>query len=74
MSNLVTSLERRLLALSETKRVDRIKELIADNHFESAIHEINALNSEITLASRACSGLATVINKRHWSPLLEVQS
>ena len=74
MSDLVAPLERKLLVLSETKRLDRISELVEGGHFQKALNEINDLNNEIRAASRACTALANVINKRHWSPLLVVQS
>ena len=74
MSDLITPLERKLLVLSGTKRLDRTSELVEGGHFQRALDEINDLNNEIRAASRACSGLANVINKRHWSPLLAVQS
>ena len=73
MSDLITPLERKLLVLSETKRLERISELVEGGHFQKALDEINDLNSEIRAVSRTCTGLANAINKRHWSPLLATQ-
>lgn len=71
MKDLTGPLRNKLLILSETKRLEQIQELIATKKFASAVREIDDLNSEILSAGRACSGLATKIAKKHWSPLLE---
>ena len=74
MADLTGPLKNKLRVLAETKRLDQIQKLISDENYAEAVNAINDLNGEILSVGRACSGLATKIAKRHWSPLLEVQS
>jgi hypothetical protein len=67
-------LRKKMLALCNSKLLDQIETLIEDGSYGRAIDAINDLNAEIISASRACSGLATKVVKRHWSPLFEVNS
>ena len=73
MADLTKALQGKLRVLAETQRLEQIQELIAAQNFAGAVNAINDLNGEILSAGRACSGLATKIAKRHWSPLLEGQ-
>ena len=74
MADLTGPLKNKLRILAGTKRLDQIQKLISDENYAEAVNAINDLNGEILSVGRACSGLATKIAKRHWSPLLEVQS
>ena len=71
MVELTGPLRNKLRVLAETKRLEQIQKLISDENYAGAVNAINDLNGEILSAGRACSGLATKIAKRHWSPLLD---
>ena len=40
-------------------------------HWAEAVAQLQALAADLQTAQRGLSSLATAINRRHWSPLLE---
>ena len=52
-------------------RLDQLNRLLEDGNWEAALNLINAVDSDAKAVSRSCTHLASKVNKRHWSPLLE---
>lgn len=68
---LATSALAGKIAVLAAIELDRLNELIEAGKWEAALNLISAIDADAKAVSRSCSALATRINKRHWSPLLE---
>lgn len=52
-------------------KLDRLNELLEDGKWEAALNLISAVDQDAKAVSRSCTLLASKVNKKHWSPLLE---
>jgi hypothetical protein len=71
MANPTTNaLAGRIAVLAATK-FERLNELLEAGNWQTALDLINAIDADAKAVSRSCTALASKVNKRHWSPLLD---
>jgi len=71
MADVTTSaLASKVAVLADTK-LDRLNLLIKAGNWEAALGLINAIDAEAKAVSRSCTALASKVNKKHWSPLID---
>jgi hypothetical protein len=59
------------LAELAASNLDRLNELLVAGNWEAALNLIDDVDATAKAVSRSCTHLASKVNKRHWSPLLE---
>ena len=65
-----SALAGKIAALAATK-FERLNELLKAGNWQAALDLIDAIDADAKSVSRSCTALASKVNKRHWSPLLD---
>ena len=65
-----SALAGKIAVLAATK-LDRLNLLLEAGNWETALGLIDAIDTDAKAVSRSCKALASKVNKRHWSPLVD---
>lgn len=59
------------VAILQSINFERLDELLAEKKWVAALNLIDAISADAKSVARSCTALATKINKRCWTPLLD---